>query len=167
MNALMPKLLVFAKKRCPTGVLISEGALQKLYEPRPFLSGFEINWPQKQWNLLPNFAICLFEWKVPNWFRKACKGLGEADFAKGSTWNKDARMKALFFLKRRVPKLEVWFRKCPKNTFWTKASNWIFFLWLWEVLSPKTMSFKTKMQSRSSSLPTLGKKFAQHRGNQF
>ena len=40
---------LFARKRCPTGGLILEGAQKKPFETKPFLSGFGINWRQKQW----------------------------------------------------------------------------------------------------------------------
>ena len=58
----VPNLFVFAKRRCPTGALILEGALKKTSEPRPPI-GFFLN---QFWKALAPNAIESKSQKLPN-----------------------------------------------------------------------------------------------------
>ena len=64
-------------------------------------------------------------------------------FGSSSPFPKNAQMKALgkpisFLLNERVPNWIFDLGRCPKKTFWTKASNWILFETALKCISPKS-----------------------------
>ena len=105
----------FAKRRCPTGVLILEGAQKKPFETRPFLPGFGINWHLKQWL-----------WQRRSVFQRSC--------LKDRCPNAGVMLD--FFCKKKVPNWISDLGGCPQKTFWNKA----FSIRLWNKLAPKAMA---------------------------
>ena len=127
---------LFARKRCPTGGLILEGAPKKLSEPRIPIGFFLA----RLWNALapPNKAK-----------RKGLQMLGRRRRVFQRSRLKEGwphERGSFLFLQTKVPNWSSDLGGCPKKTFWNKA----FSIRLWNKLAPKAMALTCTSSPKQS-----------------
>ena len=155
---------LFARKRCPTGFLILEGAQKKPFETTPFLSGFGINWRQKQWLwhaiAPPNKAK-----------RKGLQRHGRRCQVCHRSRLKEAKKLSepripIGFLKKEGAQLEFWSWRVPKKTLWNKA----FSIRLWNKLAPgqrRRVFQRSRLKDRCPNAGVMLDFFLQEKGAQL